>query len=425
MKLSQFFVVLMAIVLISCSQNSGNKDPKSPIKAKQNQTEVSVVTGSDSKESSAMAQIYELKDDGLYIYADCKPIIEPFGEKGTSVVQKNYKYIPVPSEKTHIKFVEGPRVWDWCDTIKKAEHYKGKPSLKELGYERHKEREIRPEDNRFGVAVTKEKDYLDRVKVIRKTTDYNVLPKSAFIEVSIKEFVENGIVIIGKHVSRVVIKSLAKLPVFKDEVVVGAFVREFKPCTWQIDKEYTILPEEIASFKKIDIKENIHEFVKDEPIPASRAYLSENEYLKLINDIHQLIPRIFDATTHKVARYVEGYYLIEYYNGDVLYDYQCIKLSKAANAPRLWDPLEVTAPKSISNEPGKDVHRLVVAEFGTIRDAEAFIYNNQIYDVLVYRRDNGKYFIGKSFNSKAEAENELNRYANRGIKKESMKIEKY
>jgi hypothetical protein len=410
-----FLFLFLAFIIIACSDKKQNPTQKQEIVK---ETEII----NENMDSDELEPPYQLKEDGLYIYSD-GPALYQKHDPCVDVIQKNYKYILVPSSKDIIKAIEGPRFYQNCAYDAFCEDNLGKPSLYELGYERHKEREIKPEDNRFGKEVKKGKVYTKYEKKIAKTIDYDVIPKSAFKIISRQEFIENGIVIIGKHISRVVIKSLLKLPKFPDDVAVGVYISKFT-CDGKEDRE-VLLPEVIADFKKIHFKENIFEFIEEDPIPNNRAYLSDDQFIRLTNNIHQLIPRIFDRTIHNVATYDEGYYIIEYYNGDKLYDYHCIKISAADCAPKLWEPLKVQEPGSINTNPNADMFRLILADFNSLRDAEAFVYNNQLYDVFIYRLANGAAAIGNSFSSKENAELEFSRYLHRGFSKDKMRIEKY
>jgi hypothetical protein len=87
--------------------------------------------------------------------------------------------------------------------------------------------------------------------------------------------------------------------------------------------------------------------------------------------------------------------------------------------------LKVQEPGSINTNPNADMFRLILADFNSLRDAEAFVYNNQLYDVFIYRLANGAAAIGNSFSSKENAELEFSRYLHRGFSKDKMRIEKY
>jgi hypothetical protein len=298
----------------------------------------------------------------------------------------------------------------------------------ELGYDRPKERverEIKPEDDRFGVGKTVSKKVIKLEKRIKCETEYLTIPKSAFMELSIKEFVENGIVIIGKHVSRVIIKSLDNLPKWADRVAVQKSIKCFD-CSGK-STENVIIPHVIADFKKNHFKENIFEFIVEEPIPNNSAYLSDEEFMKLTNDIHQLIPRVYDRTIHNVAKYKPDYYIIEYYNGDVLYDYQCIKLnSEAGPVPKLWDKLTTQVPDPSNKVPMSDEKcYLVLAEFNTKQDVKNFVSRNPVGDGLIYHLQNGKSILAVECESTKRAEAEMKRYINMGFKKENIRIEKF
>ena len=229
----------------------------------------------------------------------------------------------------------------------------------------------------------------------------------------------------GKHISRVVIKSLDGLPKFADRVVVESTTKFFDCSSKEVDKK-VLKPKELADFKKINFKENIFEFVEEEPLPGNSAYLSDEEFMKLTNDVHQLIPRIYDRTIHNVAYYYPGYYIIEYYNGDKLYDHQCIKITDAACEPKLWDKLVTRNPTS-SSEIKSSIEKcyLVIADFANTTDAKNFIKKKPVGDALLYHLSSGKTVLAVECENKKKAENEMKRYSNMGFKKESLRIEQF
>ena len=124
--------------------------------------------------------VYELKEDGVYIYCDGEPIIEELELGCKKIVQKNFKYIRVPSYKDSIKQEEGLKVYQDCKVKYECKDDLGKPSLKELGYERHKEREIKPEDNRFGISKEVSRDTSVTEPKIESETIHFTLPKTSF-----------------------------------------------------------------------------------------------------------------------------------------------------------------------------------------------------------------------------------------------------
>ena len=193
----------------------------------------------------------------------------------------------------------------------------------------------------------------------------------------------------------------------------------------EVDRR-TVAPKELADFKKIHFKENIFEFIEEEPIPGNSAYLSDEEFMKLTNDVHQLIPRIYDRTIHNVAYYNPDYYIIEYYNGEVLYDYQCIRITGSGNEPKLWDRLNTQAPTpSAKISSSTEKCYLVISEFTSTADAKNFIKKKPTGDALLYHLPNGKTVLAVVCENKKKAETEMKRYTNMGFKKESLRIEQY
>lgn len=420
----------LSIALFSMVISCGNESKKQEAADKSNsptKEQINTAQSSNGMISSdgTMPKVYELKEDGVYIYSDANPIVEVSELGCKKYVQKNFKYIYVPSSKDLIKKEDGPKSYQICDVTYTCENDYGKPSLKELGYERHQEREIKPEDNRFGVAKKEPRTIVKKEKKIQSETNYLTIPKSAFKELSRTEFIENGIVVIGKHISRVVIKSLDGLPKFADRVVVESTTKVFDCSGKEVDRR-TVAPKELADFKKIHFKENIFEFIEEEPIPGNSAYLSDEEFMKLTNDVHQLIPRIYDRTIHNVAYYYPGYYIIEYYNGDKLYEYQCIKITDASCEPKLWDKLETKAPTSSADiKSSNEKCYLVIADFANSTDAKNFIKKKPTGDALLYHLPNGKTVLAVVCENKKKAETEMKRYTNMGFKKESLRIEQY
>jgi len=429
MKLLTNSVALVVILLLfSCQNEYTVPESKENDSKQKNEVVTATSKGSDNNilsiTQNPSQKVYELKEDGLYIYSDSWPKIEKSIVGCFKVIQKNYKYLRVPIRSDLLAVEEGPKTYQLCNIVYNCENDYGKPSLKELGYERHKEREIKPEDNRFGIQKIEPKKIVKPEKRLKCETEYLTLPKSAFMELSIKEFVENGIVIIGKHVSRVEIKSLEHLPKWIDRVAVQQTTKCYD-CTGKTT-ENVINPKVIADFKKIHFKENIFEFIVEEPIPDNSAYLSDEEYMKLTNDLHQLIPRIYDRTIHNVAKYKADYYIIEYYNGDVLSDYLCIKLSNKGPEPKLWDKL-VTQPPTESKSiiSSKEKCYLIIAEFSSTDDVKEFILRKPVGEALIYHLNNGKSVLAVEFESTKKAESEMNRYINMGFKKENLRIEKF
>jgi hypothetical protein len=419
------FAFCFVLFLLSCNEQNNQKLPQAKDSAKnepvKKESTSSIQNNTNFVDNSPAQKVYELKEDGLYIYSDAAPKIDTSKLGFKTIIQKNFKYLRVPSSNELLGNKEEINN-QICDTTGKNNF--GKPSLEELGYDRHKEREIMPEDNRFG--INKFKDTTIQHKKKGTVTKFKTLTASAFMKMSRNEFKENGIVIIGKHISRVVIKSLDNLPTWGDTVVVEKTETTFD-CYGEETGTIVTLPIVIADFQRINFKENIFEFVKEDPIPNNSAYLSDEELMKLTNDIHQLIPRVNARPIRNVAVYIPGYYIIEYYNGDQLYTYHCIKLTNGPSPyPALWDKLEINAPTSSANvQISNDKCYLVISEFNTTEEARNFVKRKPVGDALIYHLQNGKSVLAVECESKKLAESEMKRYLNMGFSKESLKIEKF
>ena len=203
MKATPLMLVIVLVLIFGCS----SEQKQDPAKDNKQQSSTSNATSKEAKYSDLTPQKpYELKEDGLYVYAD-GPDIKNFqdNKKCWEYVQKNYKYVRVPSQASNIK-EDKREIMGVCRVEKKCTTDLGKPSLYELGYERHKEREIKPEDNRFGVPIVVEKTWYENEKKLEYEYQIKYIDKSHFTKMTQKEFQNNGIVIIGKQISRVVIK---------------------------------------------------------------------------------------------------------------------------------------------------------------------------------------------------------------------------
>lgn len=364
---------------------------------------------------------YELKEDGLYIYYDGPKLSDKVDKKCESVKLKNYKYQPVPSQKTNIKTDE-MKFWQNCPIVRECESNYGKPSLKELGYERHKEREIKPEDNRFGQIITKKEKWIETEKRIKKEIFINYIDSDKFMKMSRQEFLENGIVIIGKRINRVVVKKSPTLPFFYNptRIPVSFTVKNYN-CDGLVNtNEYGLV--QLGDFKRIDLKENIFEFIQEEPLPGNASYLSDLQMKSLSENIHQLIPRHpYDGTVSKNFYYPPGYYFIEYYNGDQLYDYICIQLltipypykSTPVNSLSFEKP---APPDSPASEKG---WALILGKFNTLGEASNFIKMKDPYPLVVLSSKDGKYYAGRMFYDKNAAELEKKRILNTGVSRQA------
>ncbi len=364
---------------------------------------------------------YELKEDGLYIYYDGPKLADKVDKMCENVKLKNYKYQLLPSQKTSIKTDE-LKYWQSCPVLRECESNYGKPSLKELGYERHKEREIKPEDNRFGQVITKKEQWTEREKRIRQEIFINYIDADRFMKMSRVEFLENGIVIIGKRISRVVVKKSPTLPFpyNPSRIPVSYTIKDYN-CDGLIKtRDYGLV--QLGDFKRIDLKENIFEFIQEDPLPGNTSYLSDLQMKSLSENIHQLIPRYpYDATVHKSFYYPQGYYFIEYYNGDQLYDYLCIQIvtnpypftSTPVNALSFVKPGQVDSPVS---EKG---WALILGKFNTLGEASNFIKMKDPYPLVVLSSNDGKYYAGRMFYDKNAAENEKKRILNTGVSRQA------
>jgi len=178
---------------------------------------------------------------------------------------------------------------------------------------------------------------------------------------------------------------LDHLPKYGKKILV-----KYEKITYDCDgneiKKYKLVPKVVADFKRIHFKENIFEFIEEQPLPKDADYLSDEEFQRLCENIHQLIPRNpFDRTIHTKPDLRSGYYLIEYYNGDKLLDYHCVKIG--------------------------------------IPQAQNFIKKKDPYPLVVlpFKKD-GNYCVGRMFYNRKSATIEMQRFLNMGIKRETMQI---
>ncbi len=435
MKLKQvLFSLLIAILIFGCNdtqQPQTSKIKSKTVEKNSRDNRSTNTNATETQETNETKEIvdytpqlpYEIKEDGLYIYNDGPALKEKINSYSYKYVRKNYSYIRVKSSKDKIISVEVPKIYRNCGAVVTSKTDLGKPTLFELGYERHKEREIKPEDNRFGVDKKVEKPIRICEKRLWKEISYDYIPSKNFTQMTTSEFLNNGIVIIGKHISRVVIKSIEHLPKYGDKILVK-YEKKIYKCNGEIAADYILKPEVIADFKRINFKENIFEFIRNKPLPGNSDYLSDVEFTRLCENIHQLIPRKIDRTIHKKYNFRPGYYLIEYYNGEVLYDYHCIKLGIKGSIPKLWDALSFGEPTGNQQEFADNKYVLVVAECNSESEAVHLIKQKDSYPLVIlpYKKYDGKILVGRLFYDKNSAEIELQRLINMGFKKESMKI---
>ncbi len=108
-----------------------------------------------------------------------------------------------------------------------------------------------------------------------------------------------------------------------------------------------------------------------------------------------------------------------------MYDYQCIRITGAACAPKLWDKLEAKSPTSSADLPSaNDKCYLILKEFNTASEANSFVKKKPAGDALLYHLRSGKVVLGIECESRTAAESEMKRYLNMGFKQESIRIEK-
>lgn len=434
--MKRFLTIIIGVVLlVSCNNNEKNNTANNikntnvtneqPLNRQSSQT-VQVNENNSVQNEQIINHTpqlpYELKEDGIYVYVDGPYKTRKIDTYCYEYTLKNYSYNKIESQKNKIESAEGSKKYQICSVPISCKTNLGKPTLYELGYERHKEREIKPEDNRFGKSKNIEKTRKIQEKRILEEVNYQYLLDEHAIQITKKEFIKNGIVIIGKHISRVVIKSLKKLPKYGNKILVKYEKIRYK-CNGAVSKRNILEPKVIADFKRINLKENIFEFIKNQPLPETADYLSDGEFIRLSENIHQFIPRINDMTIHNKANYTSGYYLIEYYNGNVLYDYHCIKLGNPGKPTPYWDKLNFNSPVQDYYDTPEQKFALILAECNTVSEATHFINQKDAFPLVILPfRNNGKVLVGKMFYSEISGKNEMQRYINMGINKNTMQL---
>ena len=415
-------LVIVCALLFGC--NSEQK--QEPKEKKAETTTTGNATSKEAKYSDLTPQKpYELKEDGLYVYADGPDIKNKQDNKVCwEYIQKNYKYIRVSSQAANVKD-DKRDIMGVCRVEKKCTTDLGKPSLFELGYERHKEREIKPEDNRFGVPIIVEKTWYENEKSLEYEYKIKYIDKSHFTKMTQQEFQNNGIVIIGKQISRVVIKKPVLLPFVYDQAKIPVeWTRTHYFCDGHSTKEEHV-PVIMADFKRINLLENIFEFIEEDPLPKTASYLSDEQFVRLSENIHQFIPRTNDKTIHPkiTAYFTPGYYLIEYYNGDQLLSYHCILIDGKGAHPPYWDPLKYDPPGKADLTIANEKYALIIAECKTQAEAEHIIKSKDPYPIIILPNSTqGNYLVGRLFYNKQAAENELKRMINMGLNKGQIRI---
>ncbi len=391
-------VLLLLVFLFSCNK----KDDKTltAVITNDNEKETEVI---DIQSSDGFRPQYELKENGLYVFID-GPYRKKFIDKHSfEYIQKNYKYLRLESKNDKIQSGELTTKRQKCKIQKSSVSNLGKPSLYELGYERHKEREIKPEDNRFGKEVKKTNTWYEYVVRVAEDIHYNSIDASEFIQLSTKEFIKNGIVILGDNISRVVIKKLSPLPKWGNKILVYYEKNKYN-CAGDIMKHTILEPEIIADFKRINFRENIFEFIKEEPLPDNADYLSDFEYMKLTANIQQFIPRNRqDRTIHKKHTFHPGYYIIEYYEKNRLQGNYCIKLGAKGKRPNLWEPLNFSAPNAYSSNTGDLKYIVKVKEFQSLLPAKEYIKEKSDYGFNIFKVKSGGYIVGIKFLNNKDA----------------------
>jgi len=421
--MKHFYLLMIISLIIISSCDTGDNIPKHNSKSseKTNDSGNSLV---EEKISDVIPELpYELKDDGVYVYADGPELKEKIDKYCYETKRDNFRYIKVNSSRDAIINEMGPKTFQNCKVEKVCEEDLGKPSLHELGYERHQEREIKPEDNRFGKKKKITKQWSEFERNLLSEVKYDYISSTEFTQITTSEFQNNGIVIIGKHISRVIVKTVEHLPKYGDKILVKYEKTTFD-CDGNSTGTYILEPQVVANFKRVNFKENIFEFIKENPLPKDADYLSDGEFIRLCENIHQFIPRENDRTIHTNHTYRPGYYLIEYYNGNQLLDFHCIKLGSPGKSPQLWDALKFNEPVEVKVTYSEERYVLVVAECNTINQADQVVRQKDPYPyaILPYKNKNGKILVGRIFYNKASAEIEMQRLLNMGVKRETMKL---
>lgn len=379
--------------------------------------------------SSIPQKVYELKENGIYVYRDAREERDYKPETHNrcwTVTKQNYRYVKLNEAKSLFQFKQP--IIGLCNVEKSCFSELGKPSLFQLGYERHKEREIKPEDNRFGKDVTVPRIWTEKEDTEIGDLVADCMFASDFTSLTRTEFVNNGIVIIGKNISRVVIKKLPRRKAFvpNDLIPVNMKITRYG-CPESKSKfhqeEYEAVT--IANFMRVDFKENIFEFIKEESLPNNASYLSDEQLLRLREDVYQLIPRSIDKTLNPRKRnhYEPGYYIIEYYEGNQVYKYQGIKIIPSAGPkPSYAEPLKYCKPSAPDlGVTTNNKCALVFAEYNTEEEAEAFV-NKESSMPLVVLPLRGTFYVARIFINKKMAETERSRLVRTGINKNQLKI---
>ncbi len=355
---------------------------------------------------------YQLKDDGLYVYADGPDRKRYFDKYSFEYIQKNYKYIRLESKKDKIETGNLVTKRMKCKEERTGVSKLGKPSVYELGYERHEEREIKPEDNRFGREREKVNRWYVYVTRVREDINYKYINKKEFVQLTTSEFIKNGIVILGNSISRVVIKKLSPLPKWGNKILVYYNKSRYN-CAGDVVSQLTIKPEIIADFKRINFKENIFEFLKEEPLPEDATYLTDEQFQKLTERVYQFVPRNrYDRTIHKKHSFRPGYYLIEYYDADTLRSYYCIKLGARGKRPPLAEPLNPIEPV-IDRTFNKFLVK--IGCFDTLEAAKKFAEKFEDFGFKIYKVKNADYVVGKMFKEEIKAKQEKQKLLAKGV----------
>jgi len=415
------FVIAFLLFVISCdSSKVDNKksNDSSNLEESSNEIEINEVQVKNNNDEFP----YTIKDNGLYVFVD-GPAKKKFHDKKCfDYIQKNYKYLRLDSKVKQVTDGSITTKWQYCSVERSCQSHLGKPSLYELGYERHKEREIKPEDNRFGKEVVKTTKWIEKEKRIYETVYYKFIDAKEFTQISLKEFVNNGIIVIGNHISRVVIKNIAHLPKWGNKILVY-YEKTRLNCQGGEISKYELQPEIIANFRRINFKENIFEFINEEPLPEDADYLSDSEFNRLTENIYQFVPRgPADRTIHKKHSFRPGYYIIEYYDEDNLFQYHCVKIGNPGKKPPLTDPLKFTAPSKISQNKNSKKYGVKFGTFPSRSEASDFISNQAPYSLEILETVNGQYIACKRFSNKETASSERKNLIEQGWTGPSLSI---
>ncbi len=396
--------VIFSLTLFLLISGCNNKKTEEKKESKTDTVEIEIHKSFFSK--------YHLKDDGLYVYANGPDRKKYFDKHSFEYIQKNYKYIRLESQKDKIQSGNLVTKRMKCKVPKSSVSKLGKPSLYELGYERHQEREIKPEDNRFGREREKVNHWYVYETRVKEDVDYEYIDASNFTQLTTSEFIKNGIVLIGDTISRIVIKKLSPLPKWGNKILVF-YQKSRYNCAGEVTGQITMKPEVIADFKRIDFKENIFEFIKEKPLPDDATYLTDEQFNKLTERVYQFVPRNrHDLTIHKKHKFRPGYYLLEYYDADTLRSYYCIKLGSRGKKPPLAEPLTFQKPKF-----DRSYNRFLVQvrSFDELDEAKQFSKNYEDYNLVIYKVKSGGYLVGKMFEDEKEARKEKQILIGKGL----------